>query len=50
MGLFGNSQSTGNGLMPNGVGGGVSAEQQALFSQAAKDSGYKVALTGDGAD
>ena len=39
MGLFGNSQSTGNGLMPNGVGGGVSAEQQALFSQAATDSG-----------
>tara|TARA_B100000214_G_scaffold79953_1_gene54090 strand:- start:26265 stop:26978 length:714 start_codon:yes stop_codon:yes gene_type:complete len=39
MGLWGNNNSNGNGLMPGGLGGGPSNEQKQLFGQAAQDSG-----------
>ena len=39
MGLFGNNQNSGQSLLPTGLGGAVSPEQQALFAQAAQDSG-----------
>jgi len=39
MGLFGNSNQTGQSLMPSGLGGGPTDAQKQLFAQAANDSG-----------
>jgi hypothetical protein len=39
MGLFGNNNQNGQSLMPTGMGGGPSNQQQQLLGQAAQDSG-----------
>ena len=39
MGLWGSNNGGQNGLMPGGIGGGLSNEQKQLFAQSANDSG-----------